>query len=135
MLGFGSLAEFSLGEYLFVPDPIPVVIEGGGTSSAGDNDRRHRDPRTRRGLVPPKWISPAPKPQTTPLFPLPPFSAPPLAPADERSPLDLVDPDLIPQDLLGLQDQIFAAQEFYRRGNEQDEQDAADIADVLALLD
>lgn len=116
---------------------ITVTISGAGSSAgaaAGDGDRR-RKRKTGFEPVTKQW---PPEPIGTeehkPL-PLPPFSVPPLAPADERSPLDLVDPDLIPPDLIGLQDQIFAAQDSYRRGNEQDEQDAADIADVLALLD
>jgi hypothetical protein len=126
-----------------VAGQITIVISGGGSSAgaaAGDRDRRRYKRKTGFEPVIKKWPpEPIGAEESKPL-PLPPFSAPPLAPADERSPLDLVDPDLLPPDLLGLQDQIFTAQDIsdierFLRGIEQDEQDAADIADVLALLD
>lgn len=60
--------------------------------------------------------------------PLPPFE--PAPQIDGRSPLDMVDRDLIPHDLLGLQQQIQAAQNSYA-----DQQDADDIADVLLILE
>lgn len=135
MLGFGSLGQFSLGEYLFVADPLPLVVPAGGTSSAaGDNDRRHIDPRKRRGLVPPPRRAPELAPRPRPQLPLPPFTARPVARADERSPIDLVNPDLLP-DVLGVQNEIFAAQESYRRQLAQIEQDQRDIADVIAFLE
>lgn len=115
-----------------VAGQIRTMVSGGGTSSGASRKKTGFEPIKK---LPPSVIVAERKP-----VPLPPFrQAPALAP-DNTSPFDLVDRDLIPEDLLGLQDQIHTAQDIadiqrYLRGLDQDDQDAADIADVLAILD
>jgi hypothetical protein len=105
---------------------------GGGSS--------RKKPRT--GFEPVKKHPPEPpaKPEPPKVWTPPPglVRSPSIVP---RLPApDLVDPDLVPTGLLGIQQQMFSAEDISAVGRfldqlEQDEQDAADIADVLALLD
>lgn len=110
-----------------VAGQIRPVISGGGGSSAADGDRRKK---RKTGFEPIKKLPPSEPIAASPRAPLPPFQDSPALVPDESSPLDLVDRDLIPENLLGLRDQIRAAQESYA-----DQQDAEDIADILAILD
>lgn len=128
MLGFGALGEFSLGEFAF----SNIVITEGGGSSAAIGESADRRKKRKTGFEPVKRFY-IPQPAEVRKLPLPPFREPPQLAPSQSSPLDIVDPNLMPPDMLGLQSQILAAQEDYRRI--QSEQDAADIADVLAILD
>lgn len=118
--------------------PDPLVFhgrEGGGTSTS---PHRRRDKRLKTGFEP--VIRQKPEPKLEPVKPaLPPWlPVPTVKPKAPRTPVaEIIDPRLVPTDLLSIEEQ---AMEALRRGLEQreidfDEQDAADIADILALLD
>lgn len=115
-------------------DAVFGTRSGGTSSSSAVEQRRKR----KTGFEPVKKLSSAPIAVERRKPPLPPFRSPPqLAPA-YSSPLDLVDRDLIPQDLLGLQGEIYTAQAAFalqRLQFEQDEQDMRDIAAFLATID
>jgi hypothetical protein len=111
-----------------VAGKITVVISGGGGSH-----KKHS------GLEPINKRWPAPLVIERRKIPLPSFrKAPAFAPADE--PLDLIDRDLMPSDLLDLQDRVYSAQDIadvdrFLTGNDHDQQDIDDIADVIAFLE
>lgn len=113
---------------LFEVEFVPPV-QGGGTSRKLDAPESAAPRRGKKtGLEPIKKVAAQPliEPRK-PALPLPPFTSAQPAPLDQRSPLDVVDRELIPH---GLQAQILAAQAAYL-----DEQDARDITDVMAILD
>lgn len=118
-----------------VAGEIQLVLSGGGTS--GDGDRRKR----KTGFEPiKKHPAPPEKPEPTKVWTPPKefIRSPSIVP--QRPGPDLVERELLPLDVLGIQQQIFAAEDIsdvnrFLAGLEQDEQDAADIADVLAILD
>lgn len=117
---------------------LPVIPQTGGTSRKLPlpevRTKKHRtgfEP-IKKVRAPPEVIRPEP-------IPLPPFKLP-RAPESLPAPPVIVDPNLIPKGLLGLQDQIYTAQdvsdiEAFLRGQDQDEQDIADILDVLKLIE
>lgn len=117
---------------LFETQFVPIAPQGGGTSRRLDEPEAPsvRNKKTRFNPVKKRTAEPLEVARREPV-PLPPFTEPVRLELPDSYPLDLVDRDLIPQDLLGLQQQIFRAQEQHSR----DQQDAADIADVLAALD
>lgn len=118
---------------LFEVAPIlPVEVPGGGTSRKLDAPEPIAEaPRRKKkaGLEPVKKQPTLPLIEQRKEYPLPPFQPEPEPLVEEISPLDVVDRDLIPGDLLGLQSEIAAAQAAHL-----DEQDARDIADILAIL-
>lgn len=135
--GLPRFARYSFADQqtslLFEVEFVPPA-QGGGTSRKLDfSEPVAEGPRRKKktGLEPVKkqptlpLIEPA-----KPALQLPSFARAPETPIDERSPFDLVDPALIPNDLLGLQAQMLAAQAAH-----MDEQDAQDIADIAAILD
>lgn len=110
---------------------IGVVISGGGVS--------RKKPKT--GFEPVVKLPPQQTKPTKPKVWTPPqeyVRSPAIAP--QSKPVPLVDPALVPTGLLGIMEQMRAAEDLsdvnrYLEQLDQDEQDAADIADVLALLD
>lgn len=107
-------------------DLLPI---GGGSS-------RKKKPRTGFEPIAKVHVERTSKPKKKPLLPPPDLIGriPSIIPTDE--PLPDFAHEAEPADLLGLQDQIYTAQdasdvEAFLRSYDQDQQDAADIADIL----
>jgi hypothetical protein len=116
----------------FVPPPaaraVVPVVQDGGTSRKLDVPEPEAPRRKKKtGFEPVKKVATQPliEPRK-PAFPLPPFEIALPFLTDDRSPLDIVNRDLVPENLLGLQEQIASAHQAYL--------DAQDIADVLRYL-
>jgi hypothetical protein len=136
---FVDLVHFDAYPVLFdVPDIVKVSVVlasavGGGVagqirpliSGGGGGERK----KHKTGLEPVRKLPPRVVEVVEQRLPLPPAhfvrTSPSLAPADDAPPA-LVDQALVPADLLGLQEQIRAA---------EDATDISDILDVLAFLD
>lgn len=101
---------------------MPVTSGGGGS----DASTEHR-PKRKTGFEPVKKLPPRSIEIVEPSIPLPPPSLVRSTPTvTDAPPLELVDRDLIPRDLLALQAQIHAA---------EDATDLQDVLDILEMID
>ena len=111
--------------------------DGTPGSSGAPAEAGKRGKNWRTGLEPVAKDHRSREKPAEPALPIPPTRflrrSPPIQPGR------LIDPILLPDDPLGIEQAIFSAQDTsdilnFVRSLEQEEQDAADIADVLALL-